>query len=68
MTSSVNWWAFALLMYLLCGFGFTIQGIQKLGPLLKQGWERLSRGHEKVQSRGDGVARRGWREEPSHQH
>ncbi len=49
---SVDWWAVALLFYLLCGFGFTIQGVLKLPVLFK----KYRRVHEDAESGNQAVA------------
>ena len=64
----IDWWALALLFYVLIGLGFTIQGIVKLAPLVRRGWERLREGHEQAEAHGDGDGRKRWRRQPAPQH
>jgi hypothetical protein len=68
VTGSVNWWALALVFYILCGLGFTIQGIQRLWFYLWHRWERMRRDHAEVGARDRQPSPAGWRHEPSHQH
>jgi hypothetical protein len=68
MSESVNWWAVALLFYLLCGLGFTILGIQRLYPLIQRLWARMLSHRERVAGESADAEHRGWREEPRHQH